>query len=1060
MLRTTLNRSKVVAKQFSAKNGLTLAPASVSAANFRQFSAQKEADPTELIKDIVHSAVTLAGEVVPWFTKNMPAAYFKQVTPEMRTQHLRAISAIRDLNQEHMALKLESKLPDGTIQYTFLNSNEHSGVLFSQLKSLEVPVGFQLSNVKVFSSGDSSLSLNIFSMSPTSGTIQTASLEDATHITSFIKEVREGQHTGDAGVPSYSELFSEESLGAYLKNCSKSYSTNSGARRFLIQREMYEKIRNTDNTVVHVEPVRMGVTSHGTRNEKMVWISIAAANVLPEVIFRLSSGMLHARKIDIHRAHLDSVHDPENSTAELAGNVTMLRMLVESVDGEDLSADSEFTQRLVKDLKRAKWLDPEVVDLGLNSFPNLGIEKAEVIYCFCSMLHAPLAKMNPNAFPSITSSLSMLKSNPVYMGVAEQIADLFLERFNPASPLSETSFREREKSIRAKSNNLQLDTVKLVLDKMMDGVAATLRTNVYNEDRYALSLRLHPSIMVSSDRVMPFGVMFMHGRHFNGFHNRFRDIARGGARVVTPLTSDQFSLESTRQYDEAYGLSYAQQLKNKDIPEGGSKGVILVNTPAIHPNARFFAMRKAVKAYADSMLDLMVEDSVKNLVDLYGKEEIVYLGPDEQIIPSDIAWIIKRAGQRGYPNPAAFMSSKKDDGFNHKEFGVTSEGIVVFLDVAVRRVLNIDPHKEPFTIKVTGGPDGDVAGNLLKILFREYGSNCKVLGVSDGFGVAEDPEGLDMDELLRLVEEGSSIVEFNKAKLSTAGVHFDVKSEEGNARRNSMHNRIKADVFVPGGGRPNTINGSNWDQFLLADGTPSSPLIVEGANIFTTPEARQLLHDRAGVSIVKDSSANKCGVITSSCEVQASMLLTKKEFMDNKPALVHDVLERLRFLARVEGELMFKEYKNYPGNLPHFSERISNAINRTTDAITELLADYEPSDPLFQELVPVIRQNLPAKLAELGGDRISERYPIQYQRNAIATAIASHLVYQEGIHLVETQPSDRLAERAIMYHREHVKMQSLLQKLETHDFGGDASSKDAVLKIIRKSGARASVDSF
>lgn len=72
MLRTTLNRSKVVAKQFSAKNGLTLAPASVSAANFRQFSAQKEADPTELIKDIVHSAVTLAGEVVPWFTKNMP----------------------------------------------------------------------------------------------------------------------------------------------------------------------------------------------------------------------------------------------------------------------------------------------------------------------------------------------------------------------------------------------------------------------------------------------------------------------------------------------------------------------------------------------------------------------------------------------------------------------------------------------------------------------------------------------------------------------------------------------------------------------------------------------------------------------------------------------------------------------------------------------------------------------------------------------------------------------------------------------------------------------------
>jgi glutamate dehydrogenase len=42
---------------------------------------------------------------------------------------------------------------------------------------------------------------------------------------------------------------------------------------------------------------------------------------------------------------------------------------------------------------------------------------------------------------------------------------------------------------------------------------------------------------------------------------------------------------------------------------------------------------------------------------------------------------------------------------------------------------------------VTGGPDGDVAGNLMKILFREYGNNCKIVAVADGFGVAEDPMG-------------------------------------------------------------------------------------------------------------------------------------------------------------------------------------------------------------------------------------------------------------------------------------------------------------------------------
>jgi glutamate dehydrogenase len=256
------------------------------------------------------------------------------------------------------------------------------------------------------------------------------------------------------------------------------------------------------------------------------------------------------------------------------------------------------------------------------------------------------------------------------------------------------------------------------------------------------------------------------------------------------------------------------------------------------------------------------------------------------------------------------------------------------------------------------------------------------------------------------------------------------------------------------------MNVGNWEQFLQADGTPSSKLIVEGANIFTTPEARELLHSRAGVSIVKDSSANKCGVITSSCEIQASMLLSKEEFMENKPELVHDVLERLRYLARVEGELMFREYANYPGNLPHFSERISNAINKTTDAITELLANVEPEDDLFKELLPVIKANLPKKLGELGGDRISERYPVQYQRNAIASGIAARLVYQEGVNLIEGQPQERLGDRAIEYYVSGRKLQAVLDKLENQHFGDNAKIKPQVLDILRKGGARTMVDGF
>ena len=56
-----------------------------------------------------------------------------------------------------------------------------------------------------------------------------------------------------------------------------------------------------------------------------------------------------------------------------------------------------------------------------------------------------------------------------------------------------------------------------------------------------------------------------------------------------------------------------------------------------------------------------------------------------------------------------------------------------------------------------GGPDGDVGGNLLKIMNRDFPDTCCVVGIADGGGVAEDPNGLDMNELMRLFNEVKSI---------------------------------------------------------------------------------------------------------------------------------------------------------------------------------------------------------------------------------------------------------------------------------------------------------------
>lgn len=75
-----------------------------------------------------------------------------------------------------------------------------------------------------------------------------------------------------------------------------------------------------------------------------------------------------------------------------------------------------------------------------------------------------------------------------------------------------------------------------------------------------------------------------------------KDVARGGIRIVNSRNREAYSsafyrsesfrlgncrlttFSSVNQrnlFDEAYGLASTQALKNKDIPEGGSKGVIL-----------------------------------------------------------------------------------------------------------------------------------------------------------------------------------------------------------------------------------------------------------------------------------------------------------------------------------------------------------------------------------------------------------------------------------------------------------------------------------------------------
>jgi hypothetical protein len=84
------------------------------------------------------------------------------------------------------------------------------------------------------------------------------------------------------------------------------------------------------------------------------------------------------------------------------------------------------------DIQKAECLDNKTLDLGL---VKLGLEKAEIITALCSMHHGPLCKKNQGTFSSTKSTLTILDSSPHFIQFADSIASIFMENFDPKSPL-------------------------------------------------------------------------------------------------------------------------------------------------------------------------------------------------------------------------------------------------------------------------------------------------------------------------------------------------------------------------------------------------------------------------------------------------------------------------------------------------------------------------------------------------------------------------------------------------------------------------------------------------
>jgi len=655
---------------------------------------------------------------------------------------------------------------------------------------------------------------------------------------------------------------------------------------------------------------------------------------------------------------------------------------------------------------------------------------------------------------------SALSGNP---DLIKYLYSCFEQKF---SPRIKTRINERELLDKRKafeniiaSRFIDFQVGREVLTFMFKLISATLKTNFYKSKKRSFAFRFDNTILdplVFSDFV--YGIFYVNGHYGSGTHLRAADIARGGLRLirVSPANYDD-------AVDNAVLLNYAlgpqaQRLKHKDICESGSKGVVLPHPPyAIQSN-------DVLRDYTEGILDLVLPD--ETIVDYYGKREIVFFGPDEGTAPwmDDIAYLAK---DRGYDYWRT-LTTGKSFGIPHDTYGLLSGGDVFGLfDRGVEGVeLQIDGRsltitddmeklyaevgddieisgmtttsimssfrtlighygqtEEELNLMMIGGPDGDLGSNQIQCY---KGNICLII---DGGSVLFDPAGLDKRELRKLAFKRNSSPRINSLgypidKLSRDGFmvplgsrnirlpdgtivedgtvfHRTFLTSPGNWKYVSQAN-IRA--FIPCGGFKDTINHDNVKDFV---GLFSElKFIVEGANVFFDAASRRYIAAHTGIKQIKDITANKGGVFSSSiAEVLTGFLLGEKyeESLLNDTAtrwsLTNDVISLVKHYSTLETKLLLRLHDADP-SVPLFelsetsSEKIFHFQGYLEKKLDTILSDSELIRKIMGCYVPV---TLCRKIGIEQIEAIWEKKNLHPYRDAIITKkLASMAYYRFG----------------------------------------------------------------
>jgi glutamate dehydrogenase/leucine dehydrogenase len=304
--------------------------------------------------------------------------------------------------------------------------------------------------------------------------------------------------------------------------------------------------------------------------------------------------------------------------------------------------------------------------------------------------------------------------------------------------------------------------------------------------------------------------------------------------------------------EECFRLARGMTLKNAaaGLPHGGAKSVIFAD-----PTMDIRLKEELIRAFAQA---------IKPLTDYIP-------GPDMGTNEAAMAWVKDEGGQcAGLP--------KEIGGIPLDEIGATAYGVVASADVA----------KEHLGMKLEGARVamqgfGAVGKNAARF-FAEKGS--VLVAAADYSGAVHNPDGLDTGALIKHVESGGRIADF----------------DGGDRLHRDAIVGVDCDIMVPAA-RPDVIRADN-------QATVNARLIVPGANIGVTEEAEKMLYKR-GVFCVPDFIANAGGVICAAVEYGGGTQRQVFPIIDEKVrGNTAEMLERMkssRMLPREAAVAMARE---------------------------------------------------------------------------------------------------------------------------------------------------------